>query len=311
MPADAVVFEGVYPILVTPFDDQENVDLVSLDRVVRFMVEAGMDGVTVLGVLGEANRLTDREREQVITGAVEAAEGRIPVIVGTSHAGTRACLELSHRAGELGAAGVMIAPSREPSPSEDRIFDFYSQVAAGLDLPIVVQDHPASTQTFMSVALLLRLVNEIPTVQCIKEEHPPTPQKVAALVAGMQERRVGILQGLGALYGIFDLERGADGFMTGFAFPEVLRAMVDAMRDGRAEDARAIFDRFLPLIVFEQQPGLAIRKEVYRLRELITSNRVRHPGANLDEAAAGHLRALLDHVLGDIDLSRPIDVARM
>jgi 4-hydroxy-tetrahydrodipicolinate synthase len=304
---DNIEFKGVFPILVTPFAANEALDLDSLERVVRFMVDAEMDGVTVLGVLGEVNRLTDAERDQVIATAVAAAEGRIPVIVGTSHPGTKACLDLSRRAAELGAGGVMIAPSREPNPSEQRVFEFYEHVAHGVDLPIVVQDHPASTQTFMSVSLLLRLVDEIPQVRCIKEEHPPTPQKLAALIEGMKERRVTLLQGLGALYGLFDLERGADGFMTGFAFPEVLHAMVQASRQGNVEHARALYGRFLPLIVFEQQPGLAIRKEIYRLRKLITANRVRHPGASIDEATSEQLRKLMDQVLPDVDLSRPIN----
>ena len=303
---DGFEFKGVFPILVTPFAADESLDLDSMKRVVRFMVEAGMDGVTVLGVLGEVNRLTDLDKERVIATAVEAAAGRIPVIVGTSHSGTRACREVSRKAADLGAGGVMIAPSREPTPGEQKIFEFYMRVADGLDVPIVVQDHPASTQTFMSVPLLLRLVDEIPQVRCIKEEHPPTPQKLAALINGMTGRRVTLLQGLGALYGLFDLERGADGFMTGFAFPEVLRAMVGATQQGSMEQARAWYERFLPLIVFEQQPGLAIRKEIYRLRGLITSNQVRHPGRSIDEATAEQLRQLIDHVLPDVDLSRPL-----
>lgn len=303
---DKIEFKGVIPILVTPFAADESLDLESLKRVVSFMVDAGMDGVTVLGVLGEVNRLTDTEKEQVIATAVEAAAGRIPVIVGTSHSGTRACLELSQRAADLGAGGVMIAPSREPTPSELKVFEFYKTIADGIDVPIVVQDHPASTQTFMSVPLLLRLVDEIPQVRCIKEEHPPTPQKLAALIDGMTGRRVTLLQGLGALYGLFDLERGADGFMTGFAFPEVLRAMVDATQQGRLEYCRSLYERFLPLIVFEQQPGLAIRKEIYRLRGLITSNQVRHPGGSIDRSTVEQLRKLIDRVLSDVDISRPL-----
>lgn len=305
---DDIDFKGVFPILITPFTENENLDLDSLQRVVGFMVEAHMDGVTVLGVLGEAGRLTEREREQVIKAAVDTAAGRIPVIVGTSHAGTQACLDLSRRAAELGAGGVMIAPPRQPMPNERVTFEFYDRVASELSVPIVVQDHPASAETFMSVGLLIRLVDEIPQVRCIKEEHPPTPQKLGALIDGMKGRRVTLLQGLGALYGLFDLERGADGFMTGFAFPEALRFMVDAARDGRLEEARAVYERFLSLIVFEQQPGLAIRKEIYRLRGLISSNRVRHPGASIDEATAEQLRALLEHVLAGVDLTRPIPV---
>ena len=145
-------FQGVYPILATPFDDRENVDLESFGRIVRFMADIGVDGVTILGVLGESGRMVDIEREQLIKTAVAAAGGRIPV---------------------------------------------------------VVQDHPASTEVHMSVELMLRIVREIPGVACIKEEAPPTPARITALIRGMTSRRVPILTGLGALYGLFDLECGS------------------------------------------------------------------------------------------------------
>ena len=303
-----VEFTGVFPILVTPFDDHEELDLQSFAKVVRFMVEIGVDGVTILGVLGEANRLVDTEREQLIRAAVDAADDRIPVIVGTSHTGTRAALQLSQMAESLGASGVMLTPSRQPVPNEERIFEYFQQVAAGISIPIVAQDHPASTQVHMSVPLLLRLVREIPQVACIKEEATPTPPKIRTLRAGMQERSVTILTGLGALYGRFDLESGSDGFMTGFAFPEVLQALVQARNTGRQEDVRQLYQRFLPLIVFEQQPGLAVRKEIYRCRGLITGSRVRHPGASIDAAASEQLQSILDTVLPDTDLTQPLSL---
>jgi 4-hydroxy-tetrahydrodipicolinate synthase len=309
---------GVWPILPTPFHDDEALDLDSLARVVRFMGVAGMDGVTVLGVLGEANRVTDAEREQVIRATVEAARAaraasgrRLGVVVGATHPGTRATIDHCRTAAALGADAVMVSPSHEPAPSDERVFEYFRRVAEGCPLPIVAQDHPASSGVFMGVPLLLRLVAELPRVACIKLEQPPTPPRIAALLAGMEAsggRTVTILQGLGALYGQFDLERGAHGFMTGFAFPEALRAMVDAVRAGAVERARAVFRRFLPLIVYEQQPGLAIRKEVYRLRGLVTSSRVRHPGGSIDPVTAAELRGLIAQVLPDADLSRPIAV---
>lgn len=303
-----VRFEGVYPILATPFDDRENLDLESFARVVSFMAEIGADGVTVLGVLGESNRMVDPEREALIRTAVTAAAGRIPVVVGTSHRGTRAARELSRAAEALGADAVMVAPAREPVPSEERVVDLFREVADGIGIPLVVQDHPASTEVHMPVPLLLRLVNEVPRVACIKEEAPPTPVRIAALRRGMTGRRVPVLTGLGALYGLFDLEAGSGGFMTGFAFPEVLVAMVRAARANRMDDARALYTRFLPLIVFEQQPGVAVRKEIYRLRGLIGSGRVRHPGAALAPFAAEQLRGLLDKVLPGVDITKPIAV---
>lgn len=307
MPAP-IPFTGVYPILATPFDDNEKLDLESFDRLIRFMGGLEVDGVTILGVLGESNRMLDAERAQLIATAVKAAAGRIPVIVGTSHAGTAATIGLCCMAGELGADAVMVAPSQEPVPNEGRLFEYYQRVAAEVRLPLVAQDHPASTQVHMSVPLLLRLINEIPQVACIKEEATPTPAKIAALMQGMTARKVPILTGLGALYGIFDLEQGSSGFNTGFAFPEVLTAIVKAAREGRMERARDVFTRFLPLIVFEQQPGVAIRKEILRLRGLIRSSRVRHPGANITEGVAAQLRALLDRTLPGIDITRPIRI---
>lgn len=304
----SVAFKGVFPILVTPFDDQGNLDLESFDRTVRFMADIGVNGVTIIGVLGESNRMLDTEREQLIKTAVGAAGGRIPVIVGTSYSGTRATLELSRMAESLGGAGVMVTPSRESVPNEDRIFEFFQQVAEGISIPIVVQDHPASTQVHMSVPLILRLVREIPLVACIKEEAVPTPPRITALLNGMGDRAVTILTGLGALYGAFDLARGAHGFMTGFAFPEVLLALVRSAENKDFDTAHDIYHRYLPLIVYEQQPGVALRKEIFRLRGLISSSYVRHPGANIDPTTADHLKSLLRRMLPGVDITRPIEV---
>jgi len=304
--ATDVSFKGVFPILVTPFDEMENVDLESFVRVVRFMAELGVDGVTILGVLGESNRMVDSEREELIMAAVAAADGRIPVVVGTSHKGTEATRYLSLMAESLGASAVMVTPSKEAVPNEERTFEYFRKVAEGITIPIVLQDHPGSTEVHMSTPLILRMVNEIPRIACIKQEAPPTPAKIAALIGGMKERRVPVLTGLGALYGMFDLECGSDGYMTGFAFPEVLIAMVAAVRARRMEDAWELYRRFLPLIVFEQQPGIAIRKEIYRLRGLLLSNRVRHPGAQLVASAGEQLRSVITRVLPGVDITKPL-----
>ena len=301
------LFQGVYPILVTPFDAQEQLDLESFDRLIRFMVDIGVDGVTILGVLGESNRMLDNEREQLINTAVHAAAGRIPVVVGASHKGTLATRGLCQMAAELGASAVMVTPAQEPVPNEERIFEYFRRVAEGLAVPMVVQDHPASTQVHMSIPLLLRLVQELPQVACFKEEGVPTPARVQALLQGMTSRKVPILTGLGALYGLFDLRSGSSGFMTGFAFPEVLMAMVQAANKQDHAQAAAIYRHFLPLIVFEQQPGIAIRKELFRKRGLLADGTVRHPGAPLNPASVGQLEELLQEVLPDIDLGKRLN----
>ena len=246
-----IQFKGVFPILITPFTKSEDLDLESFARIVHFMAEIGVDGVTILGVLGESSRLLDNEREQLIKTAITAAAGRIPIVVGTSYSGTRATVLLSQMAESLGAAAVMVTPARENVPSEERIFEYFQQVAEGISIPIVAQDHPASTQVHMSTELVLKLVAEIPQIACIKQEAVPTAPKTRALLKGMaNSRRATILTGLGALYGRYDLESGADCFMTGFAFPEVLQALGRANTAGNEKTLRDLYQRFLPLIVF-------------------------------------------------------------
>jgi 4-hydroxy-tetrahydrodipicolinate synthase len=299
-------YTGVIPILATPFHEDESLDLDSLARLIQFNAAAGVDGVTVLGLLGESNRLTDADRERLIVTAVQAAKG-LPVIVGTSHTGTAATIDLSQQAVNLGATGVMITPSQQPVPSDKAVFDYFQRITAKFRAPVVLQDHPAISQVQMPVDLILRLVKEIPSITCIKAEAVPSPQKIGALKKGM-ERKVSVLTGLGALYGLFDLERGSDGFNTGFAFPEVLLAIVKRFKAGDPESARRIFTRYLPLIVFEQQPGLAIRKEILRLRGLLASNRVRHPGATIDAATSEQLQRLLAATFPTQDLTKPVTV---
>jgi 4-hydroxy-tetrahydrodipicolinate synthase len=299
-------FSGVIPILATPFNDDESLDLGSWQRMIEFMVELGVDGITILGVLGESNRLNDHEREALITAAVVTVKQRIPVIVGTSHSGSAAAIYLSRMAQDLGADAVMVAPAKEAVPSDERIVEYYHRIGEGTRLPVVLQDHPASTEVHLPAPLILRIVKEVASVECIKAEALPTPPKIRALRAGMS-RPVSILSGLGALYAPFDLAAGSDGFNTGFAFPEVLRALVNAAQAKDFERVYALYARFAALIVFEQQPGLAVRKEILRQRGLISGNRVRHPGATITPAVAAEVAALIKRTLPTDDITRAIE----
>lgn len=299
---------GVIPILATPFHHDESPDHESLTRIIRFFADLGVTGVTLLGVLGESNRLTDAERSALIATAVNAA-GALPVIAGCSHTGTAATIALTEEAARQGAAAVMIAPSKQPTHSDDQVFAYYATVGQKSPLPIVLQDHPASTEVQMPTPLVLRIAREVPSVVCVKAEAVPSPGKIALFKAGLPaERNIPVLTGLGALYGFFDLERGSDGFNTGFAFPEVLLALVEKTRAGDPDAAYAIYRRYLPLMVFEQQPGLAVRKEILRRRGLLTSGWVRAPGGNMDPATATQLASLLDRSFPGQDLTRPVKI---
>jgi 4-hydroxy-tetrahydrodipicolinate synthase len=300
------MFAGVIPILATPFHDDESLDLHSWQRLLEFMVALGANGVTILGVLGESSRLNDEERHTLIETAVAVVRKRIPIIVGTSAAGTRAAQHLSRMAQDLGADAVMVTPAKEAVPNEERVFELYQQVATSVSIPIVLQDHPGSTDVHMPAGLIARIVRSIPSIACVKEEALPTAPKIRQLREALADRQTSILSGLGALYAPFDLEAGSNGFNTGFAFPEVLQALVTAARESDWARVHQIFSRFAALIVFEQQPGVAIRKEILRRRGLLSSARVRHPGATISAAQSTQLDALIARTLPGVDITRSI-----
>ena len=312
------VFRGVFPIMATPFNNDESLDLKGFAKSVAFMAEAGARGCTITGVLGESNRLTDAERAQLIETAVRVAGtvGRdFPICVGASHAGTAATVALARMARDLGAGSVMVTPTKEAAPqSEDALHAYFAAVAEGApDLAIVLQDHPASTAVFMSADLLVRICADLPSVQCIKLEAVPTPAKIAAIrkawaapATAPAAADCAILTGLGALYGGFDMEQGTEGFMTGFAFPEILTAMNEAAKRGDLDRAHEIYHRFLPLLVFEQQPGVAVRKELYKRRGLIADGHVRRPGGQIAPAAAKALADQIDRSLPGVDITKPL-----
>ena len=245
----------------------------------------------------------------MIQTAVEAA-GEMPICVGTSHPGTMATRELSKMAEKLGAAAVMVTPSKEKtSLSDDRMVEYFAKIAQGISIKIVLQDHPGSTDVSMSAALLARIANEVPNIASVKLESLPSPPRIAQLRALISESTT-ILTGLGALYGGFDLQAGMDGFMTGFAFPEVLSAMVAARNAGDVTTYWEIYKHWLPLLVFEQQPGVGVRKEIYRLRGLLECGIPRHPAAPLSASAAQMLRATIERTLPiGVDLTKPLRIA--
>lgn len=300
------MFAGVIPILATPFHEDERLDLHSWQRLLEFMLTLEVDGVTILGVLGESNRLNDEERQTLIETAVTVIHRRLPIIVGTSAAGTRSAAYLSRMAQDLGADAVMVAPAKEPVPNEDRLIELYQQVAESISIPIVLQDHPASTDVHMPAGLIVRIVRTVPSIACVKEEAVPTAPKIRQIREGVGERQLAILSGLGGLYAPFDLEAGSDGFNTGFAFPEVLQALVAAARRADWLQVHRIYARFAALLVFEQQPGIAVRKELLRRRGVLASARVRHPGTALSATQTAQLDALLARTLPGVDITRAI-----
>jgi 4-hydroxy-tetrahydrodipicolinate synthase len=290
---DITALRGVWNIVPTPFLPDGGLDVVSLPGLVSFVRATGVDGMTILGVLGEAGRLGDAERSRVQEAVLEAAGGSIPVCVGVSHASTDRAIAFAREAQAAGAHSVMLAPPPLARPTDAALRRHYLAVASAVSLPVVVQDHPASSGVPMSAEFLLALAAEAPQCRVIKLEEEPTPPKAGRLVAGSPD--VVVLGGLGGEMLLEELRRGSHGTMTGFGFPEVLVAVAARWFAGDAAGAAAVFDRYATLIRFENQAllNLPIRKLVYQRRGAIAHATVRAPGVPPDPGTVADLDDVL------------------
>ncbi|CAA9576525.1 MAG: 4-hydroxy-tetrahydrodipicolinate synthase [uncultured Thermomicrobiales bacterium] len=288
--------EGIYVIVSTPFDEAGHVDEDSFERLLDATVESGVQGVTILGVAGEAPRLSDAERERLQEMALRTIAGRIPVIVGVSHDGTDVTVARTRAAAEAGAAGVMVAPPAFSKIGPSLVTHF-GRIGAEGGLPIVLQDYPPVNGVSMSPGFMAQLCEAVPEIVTIKLEDPPTALRMRQTRA-LAGDRITFQGGLSGLYFLDELRAGASGAMTGFPYPEVLLDIWEAFRRGEEEEAATIYGRFLPLILLDGQPalGVATRKEILVRRGQIRHATVRQPGANLDEEARRHLHGLLDRL---------------
>lgn len=288
---------GVFVIAATPFMPDGALDLASVDSMVDFYFERGADGLTVLGVMGEAPKLTHSEALTVVRATLARAGGR-PVIVGVSAPGLAAMGELARAVMDLGAAGVMVAPPGALR-TDDQIASYYDSVVEtlGADVPVCLQDYPLTTGVVISPGTLMRIFAAHDSIVMLKHEDWPGLAKISALRDGETAgaRRVSILCGNGGLFLPEEMRRGADGAMTGFAFPEMMAGVCRLAAAGDHERAQDLFDAYLPLVRYEQQPGigLAVRKHVLARRGAIAHATQRRPGASLSAAAVAEVEFLI------------------
>lgn len=283
-------FQGVYTIMPTPFEDDGRLDLKSLETLTQFLVRLGVDGLVVLGVMGEAPKLSQHEQDEVIRATVAVA-GNVPVFAGSGAEGTDLAIEKSLNALSLGAAGLLVAPP--PVQNDAVIFEYYRRISEQIDRPIILHDYPVATGIKMNPALVVKLFNEVEKVKVIKLEETPSIPKITAIrILGCD---ISIVGGLGGMFFYEELERGADGMMTGFSYPEILVAIYKAYTSGNKKEAARIFYEACPLLRYEFQPGigLALRKEIYKQRGAIASAFVRHPGTQIDEQLKYELAEIL------------------
>ena len=292
--------KGVFLITVTPFTDSGALDLASTDRMVDFYLDCGVTGLTVLGIMGEATKLSAEESLLFVKQVLARVAGRIPVVVGASAPGFAPMRELTQSVMAAGAAGVMVAPASSLR-TDDQILAYFGMVeeTLGPDVPWVLQDHPVSTGVQMSTSVVLRILGNSKTCVMLKHEDCPGLAKLSAIRAADARgdiRRVSILTGNGG--GLFlpeELTRGADGAMTGFAYPEMMVDVCRAHAAGNVERAHDLFDAYLPLARYEQQAGigLAVRKHLLWQRGVIASSAIRKPGPVLQAADKADMERLV------------------
>jgi 4-hydroxy-tetrahydrodipicolinate synthase len=297
--------QGVFAIAPTPFHPDGAIDEESLDRLTDFYIGTGCTGITVLGIMGEAPKLTAAESLAVAKRVIQRA-GKLQVVVGVSAAGFAAMQGLAAAVMDAGAAGVMIAPL--PSlRTDDSIVGYFAQAAEAIggDVPFVLQDYPLTLSVIMTPRVIRRIVEANANCVMLKHEDWPGLEKISTLRAYEREdsmRHISILCGNGGLFLDFEMERGADGAMTGYCFPDMLVDIVRLAKAGKREEAHDLFDAHLPLLRYEQQQGigLAVRKYVLMRRGLLASDAQRKPKGMLTEAARAEVEYLLSR-LGRLD----------
>ena len=253
-------------------------------------------------MMGEAQKLSPDESKNVMNRVIKRVDGRVPVIVGVSNPDIKKLIKLSNSAMAAGAAGIMVAPNSSHH-NDETIFNYYVEVDKALEskIPMIYQDFPLVTKAPISLDCLMRIIREIPQVVMLKHEDWPGLEKLSELRSRSKAeglRRISILCGNGGLYLPQELSRGADGAMTGFAYPEMLVSVCKKFENGDHDDAEDLFDLYLPVIKHEQQPGygLAVRKETLHRRGAISSSKVRTPGPSMSSADHKDLDRLLERL---------------
>jgi 4-hydroxy-tetrahydrodipicolinate synthase len=288
--------QGVFTIAITPFLPDGALDWESIDRIVEFYIAKGATGLTILGMMGEAGKLTAEESIAVVKRVI--ARSSVPVVVGVSAPGFAAMKTLSDASMDQRAAGVMVAPHGSLR-TDSQILTYYHNAAEALGYaPFVLQDFPLATNVVIPTPVILKIVEDCPTCVMLKHEDWPGLEKISALRAASDAgaRRISILCGNGGLYLLEEMMRGADGAMTGFAYPEMMAQVISAYRSGDIARARDIFDAYMPMVRYEAQPGLglAIRKYTLAQRGVITHETVRKPGGALSDRTRSEVDALAD-----------------
>lgn len=285
--------EGVYPILLTAFQDDGSLDFESQRRLIHRLLEDGAHGLGLFGNASEGYALSSDERRELLALVVREVNGRVPLVASSGHTGTHVAVELSREAEDLGADALMVLPPYYLKTDGEGLVHYYGEVASAVKIPVMVQDAPALTGVAMPGSLLARMAREVPGVKYVKVESAPTAPKFTAVSREAGDKLV-LFGGLNGNFYLEELARGSRGVMPGSDMIDLFVRVWDCWHAGDREEAWDLFTQMLPLIRFELQPGLGVSAMKHNLVAggVLKSSRVRHPTANLDREAIAEVEFL-------------------
>ncbi len=274
------MMRGIFPVLQSPFREDDALDLESLRREVDFCVEMGSHGLVYPVLSSEFQFLTDEERRTGVEAVIDANRGRIPVVAGVAGASAAIAIDYARHAADMGADAVIALPPYVSTASKDEQFAYFRGIAVAADRPVFVQHNLPD----MDSAFIARLVREIDNVGYVKEEAPPSAHNISGLFEALDGVDVGVFGGASGRWMLSELERGASGFMPATQVVEIYVQIWDAWQSGDSRKARDLLDRLMPLINLTALLGLTFNKEVLVRRGVFATARMRQPGAvKLDE----------------------------
>lgn len=276
--------EGVYPILATPFTSTGEVDEPSLRELVKFQLEAQVDGIALFGNASEMYTLLEREREFIADVVQDEVKGRVPLVFGSGHTGLEGAVHLSKWAEKAGAAALMVLPPYMVKPDSKRMEAYFTAVAKAVDIPIMLQDAPIASGVSVPVSVMNNLSRACDNITCVKVEAPPTTAKITEVLE-QTEGRLSVFGGLNGIYYYEELCRGAVGTMPACEFPDICVQIYQLFKAGDQKGARQLFYKYLPFIRIGTIAGYAtaVHKEVLKAGGVIRSAYVRNPNAPIDD----------------------------
>ena len=294
------IYQGIFPIVLTTFDEHYELDEQSQLALINYLIECGVHGVAIFGNASEGYALSEAEKGRLMPLIIKEVRKRVPVFVSTGYTGTHVAVQISKAAEEAGADGLMILPPYFLKPSADDLFGYYKAISDAVSIPIMIQDAPLLTGVNIGAAQMARLAKECANVRYTKVEAPPTTLKVTEVKQAVGDTLT-IFGGLNGQFFLEELQRGARGTMPGSDMMPMFVKVWGLFRAGKHKEARAEFNRHLPLIRFELQPGLGVSAMKHNLKAagIIKHTTVRPPTRALDGVGIEELRQLAEDLALD------------